>query len=172
MGDMMGQIVTCPCGCNHSFEVGESFERYEKIVADLVGGKTAPPRTKGYDVVGQDGRTTYQVKYTKKASNHGGVGKNIPEFRWRFGNGNKLLADFLVLFAGTQQHEVMFLIEKETCNRKLRKSQDDYWVISAAGYKSWIWNYHVSSENFMERVAELKSIQQLSIQFTKGLGDA
>lgn len=166
----MSQIVTCPCGCNHSFEIREEFEEYEEMVAKIVGGKTMPPRTPGYDVIDPDG-FTYQVKYT-------GCPIKDPRYKcehwyWQFSNGHKLTADFLVLFAKDRSGNLsIFLMNKVTCKTFSPVGHDRFIMTGGIGKRSKIWDHRVSAENFMARVSELKKIEQLSLQFTQGLGSS
>jgi hypothetical protein len=168
----MSQIVTCPCGCNHTFEVDELFEKYEKIAAGLVNGKLCPRGTVGYDLIEQDG-TTYQVKHSNaRMMKHG----KHAIWGWDF-RLNHISPDFCILFGVTQNEYFVFLVPyekaKSMASYRNPNSYDGPQLRLNAGshYGSWIWDYRVSPENFMRRVAELKAAQQLSMMFSTGLGD-
>lgn len=169
----MSQIVTCP-DCGHVFEVDELFEHCEKIVSELVNGKLAPPRTIGYDVIDQCGMT-YQVKHSSFI--HKNIRKNgdiHSLFKWDVPT-SKLFADFLVLFfLDKDNRSTIFLLDRKHANKHLlctNPKKNKYSIMAVISANGWIWNYRVSPENFMARVAELKASQQLALEFTQGFGD-
>ena len=164
----MSQIITCPCGCNHSFEISRDFEKYEMIVSRLTKGETAKKGEKGFDVIGQDG-TKFQVKYSNEIKTSSGS-----QWIWH-GNLSDVGCDFFVLFGIDKHNDFMFLIpETEIKKRALVRNHSNiknsqYQVGVSAGPNSWIWNYKVSPERFMTRLYYLKDMKQAEMIFSGGI---
>lgn len=159
----MSQNVSCP-KCGHAFEVGAEFERYEKIVAEIVGGKLAPPRTAGYDVIDRDGVTTYQVKYS------GARGVNKRGWIWQW-NESGVIPDLFALFGGTNSDTFMFLVDYRSfighsTHRKIPRYRErlGHMVAAWQGINGWIWDYKVTPETFIQKRDELLRAQQLRLE--------
>lgn len=165
----MSHIVTCP-NCEHVFEVDELFEKCEGVIEKITGGHRTKTGSAGVDVIGLDG-TSYQVKHSK-------IKKDNRNWEWEFSI-NHVEPDFAAVFGLYKTDEFLFLLDYATVKRMSsmritptrRNSIDSRRLHASYKINSWIWDYRVSPENFMARVAELKASQQLAMGFTKGLGD-
>lgn len=162
----MTQYISCP-NCGHVLEVDELSEKYEKIISTLTCGKLTDKGSISIDVIGAD-NTTYQVKYA--------TANKKKQLAW-YGGLNHVNPDFCALFAISKFDDVLFLIPfdvvlRRHCIASVGHHGENTWVLNASmRYSNWIWDYRVSQENFMRRVAELKTTQQIAMSFTAGYGD-